>query len=616
MYYVGTQQFNSLTDATNYVRANGGTVTSTPSAPLDSASGGMFTSPNRGGTTGVTPLPSVTSPVKGAPIKQAPVVAPLPSVTSPVKGEPIKQAPIAAPAPETPAEMTFTFVEGIETGSGSQDYLYGQEGEVQQLTADQLRDYYEGDNVNRLQEQFGSFDNYLAYMTEREQLIQSGDYSVGNWSEADAGFTEDQEMLLEGDADLTIDPSDPTQNLENIRRQQTGAQSGAYQNWLNSDVNRQLMQRYGIGGDIYSDSGDRFRWNGSAYVKVEDASTGVGQYALAGMAALAGMYAAPAFSGALGGGSLGGAAGGVASSAVSQLIATGSVDPESLAIGAISGAIGAIGDIDPADMSSFEAAIDNAAWDLSGALGVDHATAIRMLQTAGTGVAGGDSLEEVAGNLIADFGADVFMANVDLGIDDIQMENVFGEGTSTIDAEAIEGVLANLAQGEDASTVLREFAQDGGLGFLDPTDLDIDLDLEGDLGFIEDAVRAIGSEIDDEVLQVIREEIPHGTTPDIDLPDVDIDLPDVDIDLPAGPDIDLPEGPSIDTPSIDTPSIDMPSFSLGGGSMIKGGSPHKGGINYALPQGEMILYRPPTANEILTDFTNGLALQRKRGMLV
>ena len=526
---------------------------------------------------------------------------------------------------DTPEQQTFTFVEGIETGSGSQDYLYGQEGEVQQLTIDQLRDYYEGDNVNRLQEQFGSFDNYLAYMTEREQLIQSGDYSVGNWSEADAGFTEDQEMILEGDADLTIDPSDPTQNLENIRRQQTGAQSGAYQNWLNSDVNQQLMQRYGIGGDIYSDSGDRFRWNGSAYVKVEDASTGVGQYALAGMAALAGMYAAPAFSGALGGGSLGGAAGGVASSAVSQLIATGSVDPESLAIGAISGAIGAIGDIDPSDMSSFEAAIDNAAWDLSGALGVDHATAIRMLQTAGTGVAGGDSLEEVAGNLIADFGADVFMANVDLGIDDIQMENVFGEGTSTIDAEAIEGVLANLAQGEDASTVLREFAQDGGLGFLDPTDLDIDLegtpfdvDLSGLGGLIpenvraagrefEDVVRAAGRETEDVVRNVVRrigaaadyikEQLPHGTTPDINLPE--------------GPSIDTP---SIDTPSIDTPSIDVPSFSFGGGSMIKGGSPYMGGINYQLPQSQMIMYKPTTANDILTDFTNGLV--RQRGMLV
>ena len=183
---------------------------------------------------------------------------------------------------EETSPQTFTFVAGIETGSGSQDYLYGQEGEVQQLTVDQLRDYYEGDDVNRLQEQFGTFDNYLSYMTERESLIQSGDYDVGSWADADAGFSEDQEMILEGDADLTIDASDSNQNLENIRRQQTGAQSGAYNNWVNSDVNQQLLQRYGIGADIYSDSGDRFRWNGSAYVKVEDASTGVGQYALAG----------------------------------------------------------------------------------------------------------------------------------------------------------------------------------------------------------------------------------------------------------------------------------------------------------------------------------------------
>lgn len=460
---------------------------------------------------------------------------------------------------EEASPQTFTFVSGIETGSGSQGYLYGQEGEVQQLTVDQLREYYEGDDVNRLQEQFGSFDNYLAYMTERESLIQSGDYDTGSWAEADAGFTDDQEMILEGDADLTIDASDPTQNLENIRRQQTGAQSGAYENWINSDVNQQLLQKYGIGADIYSDSGDRFRWNGSAYVKVEDASTGVGQYALAGMAALAGMYAAPALGGALGGGAMGGAAGGVASSAMSQLIATGSVDPESLAIAALGGAIGGIGDMDPSDMTAFETAVDNAAWDLSGALGVDHATAVRMMQTAGTGIASGDSLEDVARNLVADYGADVFMANVDLGIEDIQMDNVFGEGTSTIDAEAIEGVLANLAQGEDPATVLREFAQDGGLGFLDPTDLDIDLDLQGDLGFIEDAIRDAGSYIDDEVLQVIREAVPHGTTPDIDLGDgidLNIDTPDINIDTP-----DI----NIDGPDIDLPSVDLPSLNFGGG---------------------------------------------------
>lgn len=54
----------------------------------------------------------------------------------------------------------------------------------------------------------------------------------------------------------------------------------------------------------------------------------------------------------------------------------------------------------------------------------------------------------------------------------------------------------------------------------------------------------------------------------------------------------------------------------GGGGMLRRGQPHTGGISYALPQGEMILYRPPTAtaNEILTDFTNDLVKQR--GMLV
>lgn len=469
---------------------------------------------------------------------------------------------------QTPAQ-TFTFVKGIETGKGSQDYLYGQEGEVQQLTTDQLRDYFQGDNVNRLQEQFGTFDNYLAYMTEREQLIQSGQYDVGNWAQADAGFTEDQEMILEGDADLTIDASDPNQNLENIRRQQTGAQSGAYQNWLNSDVNQQLLQKYGVGTDIYSESGDRFKWNGTAYVKVEDASEGVGQYALAGMAALAGMYAAPAFSGALGGGTLGGAAGGVTSSALGQLITTGSIDPESLALAAISGAIGGIGDIDPSNMSSFEAAIDNAAWDLSGVLGVDHSTAIRMMQTAGTGIAGGGSLEDVARNLVADYGADVFMANVDLGIEDIKMANVFGEGTSTIDAEAIEGVLANLAQGEDASTILREFAQDGGLGFLDPTDLDIDLegtpfdvDLSGLSDLIPDEVREFGREFEDrarEFGRAIDENVYQPLRPGLRAIDQAVVQPigqalsDAetavrralpDTSLPEGPDIDLPDAPS------------------------------------------------------------------------
>ena len=190
---------------------------------------------------------------------------------------------------------------------------------------------------------------------------------------------------------------------------------------------------------------------------------------------------------------------------------------------------------------------------------------------------------------------------------------MFGEGTSTIDAEAIEGVLANIVQGEDASTVLREFAQDGGLGFLDPTDLDIDLegtpfdvDLSGLSNLIpeeirefgreaEDVVRAIGSETEDVVRGVVRplgeaadyikEQLPHGTTPDIRLPD--------------GPDIDLPEGPDIDLPGI--------NLGGGGGGGLSNYVGYMGGFNYELPESRMINYVPNQPTD---------AMQMSEGMLL
>lgn len=499
---------------------------------------------------------------------------------------------------ETPAQ-TFTFFKGHELGDANSGYLMGTR-DSSQLTEQELRDYFDSDEADMLRRSFGDFDNYLGYMTEREQLLQSGDYDIGSWDEASGALTEDELMLLGGE-DLTFYGDDET--FEDLGKQQFAERNSAYNNWLNSEQNQELLDKYGVGGKIYNQDGDEYSWNGSAYVKTVKEQAGIADYALAGMAALAGMYAAPAFGSVAGGGTIGGAAGGVASSAMSQLITTGSVDPESLALAAIGGAIGGIGDMDPSDMTAFESAIDNAAWDLSGALGVDHATAIRMMQTAGTGIAGGSSLEDVARNLVADYGADVFMANVDLGIDDIEVGNVFGEGTSTIDAEAIEGVLANLAQGEDASTVLREFAQDGGLGFLDPTDLDIDLegtpfdvDLSGLSNLIpdevrefgrefEDVVRAGGRAIDENVIQRIREVLPHGTTPDIDLPE--------------GPDIDLPEGPDIDLPGID--------LSGGGGGGLSNYTGYMGGFDYQLPQSRMINYIPNQPTD---------AMQMSEGMLL
>ena len=285
--------------------------------------------------------------VKGAPTKQAPIVKPEIERAPPKPLPETKESASApAPAPEpAPAEMTFTFVEGKERGDAAQNYLYGQEGEVQQLTVSELRDYFESDKVNRLPEVFGTFDNYLAYMTEREQLIQSGDYDVGSWSEADTGFSEDQEMILEGDADLTIDPSDPGQNLENLRRQQTSTQQGAYNNWINSEANQALLQKYGVNPVVYSDSGDKFAWNGSAYVKVVDESgAGAGDFVKIGLAIAAGVATGGAASSALSSalGATGSAAVGAGlGSAVSQGIATGEVDLEKALIAAVTAGIGA-----------------------------------------------------------------------------------------------------------------------------------------------------------------------------------------------------------------------------------------------------------------------------------
>ena len=245
--------------------------------------------------------------------------------TGPVKGDPVKQAPIVT--------QTFTLIEGREKGDRDfQNYLYGQEGEPRQVTVNELRDYFESDDVNRLREMFGTFDNYLAYMTEREQLLQSGDLTIGNWSEADAGLTEDQEMILEGDADLTIDPSDPGQNLENLIGQQRGARVAGYQNWLNSEANQALLQKYGVQSTVYSESGDKFQWNGSAYVKVEEVSSpGVTDFVKSGILAAMTFYAGGPLTQALGpvfGGNTAlaaGASAGITNSAM-QLLATGEVD--------------------------------------------------------------------------------------------------------------------------------------------------------------------------------------------------------------------------------------------------------------------------------------------------
>ena len=317
---------------------------------------------------GMLPIPPATTKTP-EPTKQAPIIVGTPDPVKTTKGiyesPPIIPQPGQIPLPgpgetveedetrateqfdemgeEEPEEITtFTFVEGRERGGQAQNYLYGQTGEVQQVTVDELRDYFESDKVNRLPEVFGTFENYLAYMTEREQLIRSGDYDIGNWSEADAGFTPEQEMLLAGE-DLFIDPSDPMQDPVQLERIQRQTQVAAYENWINSEANQALLQKYGVSPVVYSKSGDKFAWNGSAYVKtVDEKHAGVGDFIKIGVAIAAGIASGGALSGALSSalGATGSAAVGAGlGSVISQGIATGKIDLEKALIAAATAGI-------------------------------------------------------------------------------------------------------------------------------------------------------------------------------------------------------------------------------------------------------------------------------------
>ena len=205
-YYVGTQKFPSVYEAVRYLAANPQPGVSVTSAPVGT-NNGMLT----GGTikddkmyAGGTPnFDERTGQSKGKSEKKSTKQ----TTTSKTSSEKTTQKPTSTtPSTSTAqpkAEMTFTFVKGKERGDAAQTYLYGQTGEVQQVTVDELRDYFESDEVNRLPEVFGTFDNYLAYMTEREQMIQSGDYDTGNWSEY-TGLSEEDELILDPDFDLSV----------------------------------------------------------------------------------------------------------------------------------------------------------------------------------------------------------------------------------------------------------------------------------------------------------------------------------------------------------------------------------------------------------------------------
>ena len=380
-YYVGNQQFPSVYAAARFLAQNpqpGMTITSTPVAPA-----GMLTKPapttKQTGPIGTPSAPPKQMPGESGPFDPnapvptpvpAPAPAPAPQQTGPVgmpSSDPTKtqpgetgpfdpnaEPPAPAPAPEPEAELappkplqdtkepapepegitTFTFFEGVERGDANPNALYAR-GDATQITEAELREYFNAQGSQMLKRAFGDFDNYLAYMTEREQLIQSGDYDVGNWDEYTGALTEDELMILEGE-DLTQYGDDAQSDYTELYGERMQEQSSAYDRWVNSEENQALLAKYGVGSTIYNDDGDKYEWNGSAYVKTYkvDDHMSIGDYIKAGTALMIAVYGAPALANALAPGAAAGSASavianasaGAITSAANQLILTGDVD--------------------------------------------------------------------------------------------------------------------------------------------------------------------------------------------------------------------------------------------------------------------------------------------------
>jgi hypothetical protein len=211
-------------------------------------------------------------------------------------------------------------------------------GDATQVTEAELREYFNAQGSQMLKQAFGDFDNYLAYMTEREQLIQSGDYDVGNWDEYTGSLTEDELMILEGE-DITQYGDDAQSDYTELYGERMQEQSSAYDRWVNSEANQALLSKYGVDGTMYNSDGDTFKWNGSAYVKTNkiDDSVNIGEIATLGMAIALSAVGTPAIAsfltptGAAAGSAAAMAANATASSIMSlatQLLTTGQIDPE------------------------------------------------------------------------------------------------------------------------------------------------------------------------------------------------------------------------------------------------------------------------------------------------
>jgi len=385
-------------------------------------------------------------------------------------------------------------------------------------TEAELRSTYDGSTT--LQNTFGSFENYLGYMTEASEML-----GQQNWWNAEGIDKRSRSDILREGEDLSTGAAQDT-TRDDLRQSNYNARQGQYQQWLMSEQNQALMQKYGIAPTITNEKGDKFHWTGSGYVRtykanrsqgadiakailVGMASYGVGQAVAGGLmaggaggasaaggATTAGAVAAPtATSGGaiansiaaatgLTPGAVSSIAGAMVGNATGQMLLTGEIDPTKLLISGATAGILETADIlsnmDPALADSATLGfLDDKVNQLADLLRTDYDTALNIAKAVSVGALEGGDVEGIVKSAVSVLGADYVADTVQQTIG-TTVPNLFEEGTTTINPNAIEevsrivirdGLNGELDQGTLISAGLGYVREDGTFAFIDPSPL-------------------------------------------------------------------------------------------------------------------------------------------------
>ena len=393
-------------------------------------------------------------------------------------------------------------------------------------TAEELREEYEGDAY--LESVFGTFDNYLGYMTEASDMLGRQDWWTAEG--VDKRGTGDK-IREDGQEDLGRNSAQQTAT-DDLRQSDSSARNSGYQQWLMSDENQALMEKYGIEQKFTDEKGDKYTWTGNGYMRTyvnnearlgaSDIAksvlaatvaygTGVGAagllggggaaagaagsapisvgtptYVAAGQAATTGSSIASSLASATGltAGTISTAGGAMVGSSIGQLMLTGEIDPTKVLVSGITAGIletaNALQNMDPSIVTSDTMGfIDNQVDKLSQLLNTDYETALDIAKAVSVGAIEGGDLEGIVKSSLSVLGADEITDFLSETVG-LEVPNFFEEGSTTINSDAVEeaarvllrdGLNGDLDEGTLLSMGLGYIRNDGSFAFADPSSL-------------------------------------------------------------------------------------------------------------------------------------------------